>query len=124
MSKCAIIVTGGMLEKDLVLKSCSPLAKTLDVVLYGSDQASATSLQDVNLDNGNGEVSVIAGLSNSGSGASLSSLWVLLGTLALGLIILGIVCIFSKQTRYKVKRFFSEMFAGMFGKTKTKKHST
>ena len=112
------------IEKDLVLKSCSPLAKTLDVVLYGSEQASATSLQDVSLENGNGGVSVIAGLSNSGSGASLSSLWVLLATLAIGLVILGIVCIFSKQTRYRVKRFFSEMFAGMFGKTKAKKQHT
>ena len=61
---------------------------------------------------------------NSGSGASLSSLWVLLATLAIGLVILGIVCIFSKQTRYRVKRFFSEMFAGMFGKTKAKKQHT
>ena len=108
------------IEKDLVLKSCQPLAKTLDVVLYGTELASSTSLQDVNLQNGDGTVSVIAGLSNSGTGASLSSLWVLLGTLALGLIILGIVCIFSKDTRYKVKRFFSELFAGMFGKTKAK----
>lgn len=112
------------IEKDLVLKSCSPLAKTLDVVLYGSQQASPTSLQDVNLDNGNGTVSVIAGLSNSGTGASLSSLWVLLATLGIGLAILGIVCIFSQQTRYKVKRFFSELFAGMFGKTKAKKQKS
>ena len=111
------------IEKDLVLKSCAPLAKTLDVVLYGSDNASSTSLQDVSLENGDGTVSVIAGLSNSGSGASLSSLWVLLSVFAIGLAILGVVCIFSKETRYRVKRFFSELFAGMFGKTKAKKQN-
>ncbi len=108
------------IEKSLVLNSCEPLAKTLDVVLYGSEQASSVSLQDISLDIGNGETNVIAGLSNSGSGASLSSLWVLLGTLGVGLVILGIVCIFSKQARYKVARFFSEMFAGLFGKKKAK----
>ena len=101
------------IEKDLVLNSCEPLTKTLDVVLYGSSDASEISLQDVSLENGNGEVSVIAGLSNSGSGASLSSLWVLLATIGICLLVLGIVCIFSKEARYKVKRFFSEMFAGL-----------
>lgn len=111
------------IEKDLVLKSCAPLAKTLDVVLYGSQNASATSLQDVSLQDGNGNTTVIAGLSNKDSGASLSSLWVLLATIAISLAILGITCIFSKQARYKVSRFFSELFAGMLGKTKAKKQS-
>lgn len=104
------------IEKDLVLNSCEPLTKTLDVVLYGSSDASEISLQDVSLENGNGEISVIAGLSNSGSGASLSSLWVLLATIGICLLVLGIVCIFSKDARYKVKRFFSEMFAGLGAK--------
>lgn len=108
------------IEKDLVLNSCEPLSKTLDVVLYGSNQASSASLQDVNLDNGDGTVSVIAGLSNSNSGASLSSLWVLLATLGIAIAAIAITCIFSKNARYKVKRFFSELFAGMFGKTKAK----
>ena len=111
------------IEKDLVLKSCAPLAKTLDVVLYGSQNASATSLKDVSLQDGNGNTTVIAGLSNKDSGASLSSLWVLLATIAISLAILGITCIFSKQARYKVSRFFSELFAGMLGKTKAKKQS-
>ena len=105
-------------EKDLVLNSCEPLAKTLDVVLYGSNQASSASLQDVNLESSNGNVSVIAGLSNNNSGASLTSLWVLLGTIGVVIVIIAITCIFSKNARYKVKRFFSELFAGMFGKAK------
>ena len=109
------------IEKDLVLKSCEPLSKTIDIVLYGSNNASTATLQDVSLDNGSGTVSVIAGLSNTDSGASLSSLWVVLITLGIALAIVGISCIFSKQARYKVGRFFSEMFAGMFGKKKAKR---
>lgn len=106
------------IEKEYVLQSCLPLAKTLDVVLYGSDQASETSLNDVSLNNGDGTMTVIAGLSNSGSGASLSSLWVVLSVIAICIVVIAIVCIFSKNARYKVARFFSEMFAGVFGKKK------
>lgn len=106
------------IEKEYVLNSCQPLAKTLDVVLYGSEQASQASLNDVNLSGGDGTATVIAGLSNSGSGASWTSLWVVLAVIAISAITIGITCIFSKKARYKVARFFSEMFAGMFGKKK------
>lgn len=108
------------IEKEYVLNSCQPLAKTLDVVLYGSEEASQISLNDVDLNSGNGTATVIAGLSNSGSGASWTSLWVVLAVLAITAVIIGITCIFSKKARYKVARFFSEMFAGMFGKKKFK----
>lgn len=106
------------IEKEYVLNSCQPLAKTLDVVLYGSEEASQASLSDVDLNRGDGTVTVVAGLSNSGSGASWTSLWVVLAVLAITAAIIGITCIFSKKARYKVARFFSEMFAGMFGKKK------
>lgn len=108
------------IEKEYVLNSCQPLAKTLDVVLYGSEEASQASLEDVDLTSGDGTATVISGLSNSGSGASLSSLWVLLGVLGISALVIALVCIFSKKARYKVSRFFSEMFAGMFGKKKIK----
>ncbi len=108
------------IEKEYVLNSCQPLAKTLDVVLYGSEEASQASLNDVDLNSGDGTTTVIAGLSNSGSGASWTSLWVVLAVLAISATIIGIACIFSKRARYKVARFFSEMFAGVFGKKKIK----
>ncbi len=102
------------IEKDLAIKSTEYIAKTIDVVLFGSDRASAISLQDISL--GNSTQNVIAGLSNTDSGASLSSLWVLLGLIGIIAGGIGIACIFSKTMRYKVARFFSELFAGMFGK--------
>ena len=111
------------IEKDLVIKSTSNLAKIIDVVLYGTEDASDLSLSDVDLVADNGEVSVITGLVNSGSNGTVNSnhtLWVVLGTIGVVLLVLGIVLICSKKARYKVGRFFSEMFAGIFGKKKTR----
>lgn len=112
------------IEKELAVASTEPLSKILDIVVFGSDNASAASLKDVDLTNGSGELNVITGLSNTDSGASLSSLWVLLGTLGVVAVALGVTCIFSKQARYKVARFFSELFAGVFGRRKQNKHQT
>ncbi len=110
------------IEKDLVIKSTSNLAKIIDVVLYGSDEASDLSLSDVDLVSDNGKTSVITGVVNSssktGSVNSNNTLWVVLGTLGVVVLILAIVLICSKKARYKVGRFFSEMFAGIFGKKK------
>ena len=109
------------IEKELVLKSTECLAKTLDVVLYGSDNASELSLEDVSLADASGNSSVIAGIVSSGSAAngavnSNQTLWVVLGVVGTVLVVLAIVLIVSKKARYKVGRFFSELFAGIFGK--------
>ena len=108
------------IEKDLVYKSTNVLAKVLDVVLYGSDGASESSLGDVELSAEAGNTSAITGLVNdaSVSGGSKDTLWVVLGVIAFVLVVLSLVLIFSKSARYKISRFFSEMFAGIFGKKK------
>ena len=111
------------IEKDLAIKSTEVLAKTLDVVLYGSDGASELALKDVDLSSDNGKASVITGLvSSNGASAKVNSnetLFVVLGIVGVVLVILAIVLICSKKARYKVGRFFSEMFAGIFGKKKS-----
>ncbi|MBQ7453044.1 MAG: stage II sporulation protein P [Clostridia bacterium] len=99
------------IKKDLPLESCGPLSKTIDVVLYGSSGASSNSLNDVSLTSATGKESVITGLADGNSTASLNILWVLLGSIGFYFLVLGIVCIFSKTARYKTKRFFSELFA-------------
>lgn len=99
-------------EKELVLKATTPLAKTLDVVLYGSNNASETSLDDIELvSSTDGSASVITGLVDQKKTASVSFIWILLASIAFYFIVLGIVCIFSKQARHKTKRFFQELFA-------------
>lgn len=108
------------LDKSLVLASCEPLAKTVDVVLYGSKRASEKSLNDIELASDNGGSLVLTGLADNGSNASASFVWVLLASIGFYFAILGIVCIFSKTARYKTKRFFSELFAGVFGKSRSK----
>lgn len=108
------------IEKELAIKSTQYIAKTIDVVLFGSNNASAASLEDISLVGDNGETSVIEGLSNNGTGASLTSLWILLGAIGFVGVSIAITCIFSKQARYKVGRFFSELFAGMFGRKRAK----
>ena len=122
LSKLAMLFEFGCenIEKNLVINSTELIAKTLDVVLYGSNKASPTSLNDVNLSNADGTTNVITGLSNSGSGASWSSLWILLGLLSAISLGIAIGAMFSKTFRYKVARFFSETFAGLFGKKRAK----
>lgn len=99
------------IEKSLVLKSTKPLAKVVDVVLYGSSGASEESLNDVELVDSTGKASVITGIAYKQSTASISFVWILLASIAFYFAVLGIVCIFSKTARYKTKRFFSELFA-------------
>ncbi len=109
------------IEKDLAIKSTENLAKIIDVVLYGSDGASNLSLEDVDLSGKNGEEAVIEGLAVSDKNSSVNSnttLFIVLGVIGGIALIFGGVMIFSKKARYKVGRFFSEMFAGIFGKKK------
>lgn len=111
------------IEKDLVLKSTEYLAKTLDVVLYGSENASKETLADVSLTDANGNASTITGVvSDAGvkntSVNSNTTLYVVIGIIGGAILILTVVLLVSKKARYKVGRFFSEMFAGIFGKKK------
>lgn len=110
------------IEKDLAQKSSEVLAKVLDVVLYGTEGASELSLSDVDLQNGS-KTAVITGLVSSGNSGSVNSnetLIVVLSVIGVIIVILAVVLICSKTARYKVGRFFSEMFAGIFGKKRNK----
>lgn len=111
------------IEKELAIKSTENLAKIIDVVLYGSDNASEEALNDVSLSNANGDKTVIEGVANRSAGSSVNSnetLFVVLGVLGVVAVIFALVMIFSKEARYRVGRFFSEMFAGIFGRKKAK----
>ena len=107
------------IEKSLVLKSTPYLAKVVDVVLYGTDEASELSVTDIASDNSG--VTNVAGVVNTTGGSGVNSnttLYVLLGVLGTIAVVFALVMIFSKKARYKVARFFSETFAGIFGKKK------
>lgn len=110
------------IEKDLVLKSTKYLAKVIDVVLFGSENASKNSLADVESTSTDGGAA-ITGLATSDGGTSGSvnsnqTLWIVLGVIGTIALVFGIVMACSRNARYKVGRFFSEMFAGIFGKRK------
>ncbi len=107
------------IEKDLVYNTTPYLAKVVDVVLFGSDAASEDSLADIEFEEGEG----VLGLTSSTSDAGVNSnetLYVVLGVVGVAVLTLVIVLSVSKKARYKVGRFFSEMFAGIFGKKKAK----
>lgn len=112
-----------LIEKDLVKKSTLPLAKTIDVVLYGTKSASSKSVADVDTNNSSGDI-LDTGMvgNNSTSSATNSTLLIILGSIGGVALIFGLVCIFSKKTRYAVGRFFSELFAGIFGKKKSERN--
>ena len=95
-------------EKELCLKSTEPLAKVLDVVMYGTSGANVRSVADVSGSN-EGETAVVTGIVYKQSTASVSFIWILLGSIAFYFVVLGIVCIFSKTARYKTARFFKEL---------------
>lgn len=94
------------IEKELAIKAAEPLSKVVDVVLFGSEGASKKSLANVEIEKGQ----VIEGLANTGTGGTISFIWVLLISIGIYFLVLGIVCIFSKTARYKTKRFFQELF--------------
>ncbi len=107
------------IEKDLVLKTTPYLAKVVDVVLYGTEDASESSVADLS-ENSNEDVAVAGLVNNSSNGSANSNktLYVTLGVLGVLSLIFAGVMIFSKRARYNVARFFSETFAGIFGKKK------
>ena len=103
------------IEKALVVKSTLPLAKTLDVVLFGTNNASKDSLKDINTPVSSEEVlsTGMVGAAKSGNetAAGLSALaiaGIILGSVAL---IFALIMIISKKARNRVVRFFKEMFA-------------
>ena len=98
------------IEKEYAIRSTEPLAKVLDVVLYGSEAASEESTKGLEFVDSNGQKSVISGIVSKKSTASVSFIWILLSGIAFYFVILGIVCIFSKTARYKTGRFFKELF--------------
>ena len=107
------------IEKSLVLKTTPYLAKVVDVVLYGVDEASDLSVADIT--NGGADVTNVAGVVNDAGASGTNSnttLYVLLSVLGTVGLVFALVMIFSKKARYKVARFFSETFAGIFGKKK------
>ena len=109
------------IEKDYAVKATKYLAKVMDVVLYGSYAASDVSLSDVEATSGDAENVSITGIVASPSANTVNSnetLWVVLSVVGVVLLALTLVLIFSKKARYKVSRFFSELFAGIFGKKK------
>lgn len=112
------------IEKQYVLNSCVPLAKTLDVVLFGTNKASEESLGDLDLENSSGKIveTGLVGAAEGGlnSNAGLSTLWIVLIVLGSIALVFALVMIFSKRARYKVKRFFTELTAGIFKKNKSK----
>ncbi len=112
-----------LIEKELVLKSVVPLAKTIDVVLYGTRSASTSSLEDIEVESSSGDslsTGMVQNNSNMGdsSKATNRTLWIVLGSIGGVALIFGLLCLFSKKVRHSVSRFFSELFAGIFGKKK------
>ena len=108
-------------EKKYAIESTKVLAKVLDVVLYGSENASKNSLDDAVgvSENGASDV-IIEGLAYKSSTASLGTLWAILGAVGFYAIVLVVLCLTNEKIRYKTCRFFSELFAGIFGKKKAR----
>ncbi|MBP3630915.1 MAG: stage II sporulation protein P [Clostridia bacterium] len=122
-SKAMLFEMGtNLIEKDLVKKTTVPLAKTIDVVLYGTKSANASSLEDLDTEASSGDTLETGLVAESSTGAGTSAtnatLWIILGSIGGVALIFGLVCVFSKTFRHKVSRFFSELFGGIFGKKK------
>lgn len=115
------------IEKDLVLKTTPYLAKTVTAVLFGTSTASTKTAN---------ETAVVSETTNSSSSQSGSAtgvndsmvtnesvnsnetLFVVIGIIGFVIVLIGLIMIFSRKARQKVGRFFSETFAGIFGKKK------
>lgn len=106
-----------LIEKDLVLKSTYPLAKTIDVVLFGTESAGSESLEDIDAQNSSGDTLeaglVAASSAGAGTEAGLSTLWIVLICIGGVALLMTIVLIASPKARYKIKRFFSELTGGL-----------
>lgn len=107
-----------VIEKEYVLKSTKPLAKTLDVVLFGTQGAGEESLSDIDSEASRGDVleTGLAGSVNEGESteAGLGTLWIVLISIAAIGLIFALVLIISPRARSATKRFFTELTAGIF----------
>lgn len=108
------------IEKNYVLRSCKPLAKTLDVVLYGTENASKESLSDIDQSVASGDLletglvgSVEAG---NNTNAGLGTLWIVLIAIGGVGIVFTLILVISPKARRSVKRFWNELTAGIFKK--------
>ena len=112
-----------LIEKELVMKSCVPLAKTLDVVLYGTNYASAESTGEIDAETSEGDYlqTGLTGAEESGENtpAQNNTLWVVLGILGTTIAFVALVYAFDRNFRNKTNTFFSELTAGIMGKRKT-----
>lgn len=107
------------IEKDLALNSTLPLAKTLDVVMYGTQDASEESLKDVTVTSTKTtKKDVVRGIIKEGNRGSLDALWIVLGVFGYVVVMFFVAFFTNKTLNYHIKRFFSEITAGIFGKKK------
>lgn len=108
------------IEKEFVLRSCKPLAKTLDVVLYGTGNASQESLSDIDQSNSSGDVleTGLVGSAKTGenTSAGLGTLWIILISIGGVAVVVTLIMVVSPKARRGVKRFWNELTAGMFKK--------
>ena len=110
-------------EKELCLNSTVPLAKTLDVVLYGTEGASKNALEDVEVQSGTSSkqsAAVLKGTIAAENTGSLDALWIVLAVLAYVFALTAVAYFTNKTCNLRIKRFFSEITAGIFGKKKPK----
>ena len=107
------------IEKDYVIKSTDYLAKVLTGVLYGNENKTSPIANETTqiVDRGNTDQNASL-VSDSSAVNSNTTLYVTLGIIGAVVGIFAIVMLVSKKARYKVGRFFSELFAGLFGKKK------
>ena len=102
-----------LIEKELVYNSIKPLTRTIDVVLYGTTEASSKSLSDFDVlasSGSNLELGMV-GNSTQSTPATDKTLWIVLGSIGGVALIVGLLVAFSQKFRHWIKRLFSEMFA-------------
>ena len=106
-----------LVEKDLVRKSTLPLAKTIDAVLYGVENAAESTKEDVEVLNTDTKTAVKTADTNQGmadnggqSTATNSTLWIVLGIIG-GILLIGVI-LYLAIPKFKngVNNFFRELF--------------
>ena len=110
-------------EKELCINSTEPLAKILDVVLYGTENASSFAAEDVELiaSTQNQSEENLKGVVAAENKGSLDALWIVLGVLAYIVALVLVAFFTNEKANYAIKRFFSETLAGIFGKKKPRR---
>jgi len=104
------------IEKDYAIRTTEYLAKTLTGVLYGNENVTPAAVGETTNTSDKGNTQVASLVSDSSSVNSNTTLYITLGIIGIAVSALVITLAVSKNVRYKVSRFFSETFAGLFGK--------